>query len=239
MSIGTLTLSPTCLPCGYYLRAVGGVLVGAGDTTNMLAWINGYDITAVAWGALQTGNFTSPSQTSPPTQSGGGIVGVLTGSQNELNALNAGQSPPCTISASGTPVAYRAQALLPFPTAYYIIAWGGPMDSSLSETCGSPAFWVAQGCIYPQQADDQYPMIVDLPIPDDTIDDAVLVQNYYIGIIQPGAGYSNMNGPQFAIQQDLTGMTAANSHMNGFSPNWNPNALCDASPEDPFTGEDP
>jgi hypothetical protein len=113
------------------------------------------------------------------------------------------------------------------------------MNASLSASCGSPAFWVAQGCIYPQQPDDNYPMIVDLPIPDDSLDTSVLAQNYYIGIIQPGAGYSSMNGPSFAVQQDLAGMTASNSHMNGFGPNWNPSAVCYASPEDPFTDEDP
>jgi hypothetical protein len=208
----------------------------------MLAWIKAYDINNVPWGAIQTGYFLAPSETSPSSQSGGPIAGALTGSQNALNYLNNEQGPPCTISGAADPVAYFAQALLPFPTAYYIIAWGGPMDANLSAACGQPVFWVAQGCIYPQQSDDQYPMIVDLPIPDDSLDASILVQNYYIGIITPGAGYSSMNGPLFAVQQDLAGMTPTTSNMNGFGPNWNPNAICSntASPSlaDPFTGEE-
>jgi hypothetical protein len=245
MSIGIINLE-SCTPCGLYLRAVGGVLVGGGDVTNMLAWIAAYNIDTVPWGSLWTGNFLSPSENpTPPTCpsggcSGGGIGGALTGSQNQLRALDSIYGPPCTVYPSGVPVAYRAQALLPFPTAYYIIAWGIPMDASLSLTCGSPAFWVAQGCIYPKQPDDQYPMVVDLDIPDDTLDASILVQNYYIGLITPGAGWSNMNGPQFAVQQDLAGMTAVNIGMNGFGPNWNPSAVCHASVEpstsDPFIG---
>jgi hypothetical protein len=240
MSIGTLTLTPGgCIACGYYLRGVGGVLVGGGNPANMVDWINAYDMDTLAWNSLQTGNFTAPSQTTPPTQSSGGISGAITGSQNQLRTLTSTQAPPCTITDDNPPVAYRAQALLPFPTAYYIIAWGLPMDAALSASCGDPAFWVAQGCIYPQQADDKYPMIVELQIPDDTIDSSILVQNYYLGIIQPGSGYNSMNGPLFAMQQDLAGATAASLNMNGLGPNWNPSAVCDASPDDPFTGLDP
>src|SRR5580658_3046963 len=31
------------------IRSIGGQLVGGGDTTNMVNWVNGYDITTVAW----------------------------------------------------------------------------------------------------------------------------------------------------------------------------------------------
>jgi hypothetical protein len=241
MSIGIINLQ-ACTPCGLYLRAIGAELVGGGDTTNMLAWIAAYDINNVPWGAIQTGYFLAPSETLPSSQSGGPIAGALTGSQNQINYLNNEQSPPCTITQDSDPSAYFAQALLPFPTAYYIIAWGGPMDASLSAECGQPVFWIAQGCIYAQQSADNYPMIVDLPIPDDTLDNSIQVQNYYIGLIQPGAGYSSINGPSFAVQQDLAGMTAISANMNGFGPNWNPSATCynTASPSlaDPFTGEE-
>ncbi len=182
-----------------------------------------------------------PSVPGGPIQTGP-IGGALTGSQNALRFLNNEQSPPCSISGAADPVCYRAQALLPFPTAYYIIAWGGPMDASLSAECGQPVFWVAQGCIYSQQSGDQYPMIVDLPIPDDNLDGSILVQNYYMGIITPGAGYNSMNGPLFAQQQDLAGMTPVTANMNGFGPNWNPSVICysTAAPSlaDPFTGEE-
>ena len=247
MSIGILNIQG-CAACQLQLRAVGAELVGGGDVTYMLSWIAGYPIQDVPWGSLWTGYFLSPAEDpTPPTApsggaSGGPIAGALTGSQNALSYLNNEQGPPCTISPAADPVAYRAQALLLFPTAYYIIAWGGPMDASLSAECGQPVFWVAQGCIYPQQPDDSYPMIVDLPIPDDTLDTSILVQNYYIGIITPGSGYNSINGPLFAQQQDLAGMTAATSNMNGFGPNWNPSATCynTASPglADPFTGEE-
>jgi hypothetical protein len=233
---------PNPSPTTLQLRGVGAVLVGGGDINNMVKWIQDYPIYEVAWGALFTGNFTDPSQTTPPTTSSGPIGGALTGSQNELNYLDNEQGPPCTIYPSPDPVAYRVQALLPLPTAYYIIAWGGPMDASLSAECGQPVFWVAKGCIVPQQADDRYPMIVDLPIPNDTLDDAIQVQNYYIGIITPGAGYSSMNGPALAVQQDLTGCTAASLNMNGLGPNWNPSAIGSLSTYpswvDPFTDSD-
>jgi hypothetical protein len=228
------------------LRVAGAILIGGGDITNMIAWIEAFDITTVPWGNYNTGNFTSPSQTTPPTQSSGLIAGAFTGSVNQLKGLDVRQSPPgCTIAASGTPNAYRAQAYLPTPTAYYIVAWGDPMDASLSETCGNPAFWVAQGCNFEQEEEAVYPMIVDLPIPDDTLDASILVQNYYLGIITPGAGYNNMNGPLFAEQQDLIGMgapgyTLNSVGMNGFGPNWNPAAVCantiSPSDVDPFTG---
>jgi hypothetical protein len=255
MSIGLLNLQG-CAGCALQLRAAGAILVGGGNTTNMLAWVAAYDITTVPWGALNTGNFTSPSQTTPPTQSGGSIAGALSGSQNQLHALNTSQpsSPgPCTIGDDGDPVVYRAQALLPFPTAYYIMAWGVPMDSALSATCGAPAFFAAQGCIYPQQPDINYPMIVDLPIPDDTLDSSILVQNYNLGLITPGAGYSNGNGSLFAVEQDLNWGAAGHVcgfgdttpvcspiGMNGLGPNWNNTAICfnTATPSavDPFTG---
>src|SRR5580658_6917447 len=184
----------------------------------MLAWIAAYDINKVPWGAIQTGYFLAPSETSPSSQSGGPIAGALTGSQNALSYLNNEEGPPCTTSPAADPVAYFAQALLPFPTSYYIIAWGGPMDASLSAQCGQPVFWVAKGGIYTPTAGDEFPLIVDLPIPDDTLDGSVLVQNYYLGIITPGVGYTSMNGPLFALQQDLAGMTPATSNMNGFGP---------------------
>jgi len=247
MSIGILNLQG-CASCALQLRAVGAELIGGGDVTNMLEWIAAYPIQDVPWGAIQTGFFLSPTEKpAAPTCpsggcSGGPIAGALTGSQNELRYLNNEQVPPCTISPSPDPIAYFAQALLPFPTAYYVIAWGGPMDASLSAECGQPVFWVAQGCTYPQQPDDQYPMVVDLPIPDDSLDSSILVQNYYIGLIVPGSGYNSINGPLFAQQQDLAGMTASTSNMNGFGPNWNPSAICgnSAAPslDDPFTGEE-
>jgi len=258
VSIGTINLSGCAPPggCGDCsagpnvptLRGIGAVLVGGGDTTNMLDWIANYvanDINNIPWGALVTGNFTAPSQTSPPTQSNGPIGGALTGSQNELHYLNNEQGPPCTIYPASDPVAYFVQAYLPTPTAYYIIAWGGPMDASLSAECGQPVFWVARGCIFAQQANSaEYPMIVDLPIPDDTLDTSIQVQNYYIGIITPGAGYSSINGPSLAVQQDLTGVTAASLNMNGLGPNWSSSianpcySTIAPSTADPFTGED-
>jgi len=221
------------------LRAVGGEFLGAvseaSDYNNMVEWIYDYvqsgAINGLPWGTLKTGLFYTKTQTNPTSIQSGPISGVLTGSQNELWIASSTtpnftfSSPPCyalpaAADDAAPGVAYFAQAYLPTPTAYYIIAWGGPTAASLSAECGQPVFWVSSGCIFPQQPDDQYPMIVDLPIPDYALDTSILVQNYYIGIITPGAGYSSMNGPSFAVQQDLTGVTAASLNMNGLGPNW-------------------
>jgi hypothetical protein len=245
------------------LRAIGAEFLGsvseASDYNNMVEWVYNFvssgAIDLIPWGSVQTGLFYEKTQTSPTSTQNGPISGVLTGSQNELWIASSTapnytlSNPPCyalpAAADDGAPgVVYFAQAYLPTPTAYYIIAWGGPTDASLSAECGQPVFWVSSGCIFPQQADDQYPMIVDLPIPDYSLDTSILVQNYYIGIITPGAGYSSMNGPSFAVQQDLTGVTAASLNMNGLGPNWassiaNPcYAATSPSLNDPFNDMD-
>ena len=243
---------------------------GASDFDNALGWIAGYDITTIPWGGYINGLFSNAGQTEPPSTQTGPSLDAYYGSQNFINALNAEQAPPCTVAFAPIygdfPSAARGQAYIPFPTAYYIMAWGTPTDAALSLSCGSPDFWIAQACKFAQQPDDQYPMIVDLPIPDDTLDGSVFVQNYFIGIITPGIGYGSVNGPSFndfnadnlwapgnagpTILQDLdwgtpgssTGGQLAALNMNGLGPNFNSAATCantvSPSKVDPFTGEE-
>jgi hypothetical protein len=228
----------SCASIGLSLRLIGfeSTMNVAGDQTNMLNWAANYNIDSVAWGEQWTGYFTSYDQTEPPTQSGGPATGQG-GSYNYLDGCS-GTGPPCTVAHTSTPSAFRAQAYLPTPTAYYIVGIGNgpPCDSG-------PSYWLGVGCIFPQLADSNYPMIVDLPTPDDLVDDYIFVQQYYIGIITPGAGYSYINtGVPFAVQQDLN-FTAAQVNMLGLGTNWaasiaNP---CYATPQpsiaDPFTGD--
>lgn len=250
------------------LRAVTGTFTGAvtdhSSYENMIAWIEAFDITSIPWGAEWDTYFFDASHTTPDSQNGGPMV--YTGSVNSLwipssttPNYTAG-APPCYIlpiaAFDGSPgLVVKAQAILQKPTKYCIIAWGSPTDASLSATCGDPDLWVAQGCIYPQQADSAYPMIVDLPIPYYLLDASVSVVNYYIGFITPGAGYNSMNGPTLAVEQDLNwgppgseftsgvtcpGLNGCATDMNGIGPNWNQNAICYSttypSTVDPFTG---
>lgn len=241
-----------CQPCAYKLRSVAGILPGGGDPTNMIAWVNGYNLSGLAWGALYCGSFSDPSHTTPdsivtyeqPTGSGVGqpfnatIVGVF----------NEGDGDPyCTTGDYAQPTVSRTQFYLPFPTAYYVLAFG-PDNIPDNSCANSGGNYLAAGCIYPQQADSNYPMIVELPIPDTTLDTGdggtVIVYGYYLGIIQSGKVYGDFNiGVNFTFLPDLNFTLAEieGGGISGLGSNWSASIAnpCYAGPDDPFTDSEP
>jgi hypothetical protein len=237
-----------CMPCAYAIRSIGAELDPGGDFTNMVNWVNAYDITTVPWGTTRTGYFISPSATTPdgtpadiPSEGGAGYPTNLTQcvTFNEDYTACVGNQP-CPL-----PIVYRSQFYIPFPTAYYVLAYGTSISASGYADCGAGGTWISAGCIYPQQAADQYPMIVDLPIPDSTYwdseDPTIQVQYYWLGIIDPGATLPGAG--VFAVNMtpipNLTSLTPDNAGVTGFGSGWNPNQVCYGNVNDPFNDSDP
>ena len=242
MSIGVLSYG--CVTCAYQIRSVGGQLNGGGDPTNMVAWVNAYDITTVAWGDYHQGNFTDPSQTSPPTTSD---AACSTGACNPQNGLLCVGGPDgeghCTIVACTTPLVQRSQYLIPIAVPYYVIASGQSINQEGGACNGAGGSWFSMGCIFPAGSPGNYPLLVDLPIPDNTLDAAVLVQSYYLGIIVPGATIpgGGVFSQEITILPNLSSLTPSNAGVPGFGPSWagSISASCDGPIDDPFTGSDP
>jgi len=244
-----MTIKPAscaCVPCAYQIRSVAAFLESGTDFTNIINWVNAYDITTIPWGTYLQGTFTTSSATTPdagtatvPCTGGTGYPINLTscvGWNEDFTACVTGAACPTTLVA-------RSQFFLPVPTAYYVIAYGTSISLVPEEylNCGEGGTWLAQGCISPQQADSDYPLIVDLPIPDNSLDDTIQVQYYWLGIIKPGTGYGGEGGifeDNMQVIQDLN-FTAEQAAVAGFGAAWNPSQVCDATPDDPFTGSDP
>jgi hypothetical protein len=236
-----------CVPCGFQLRSVGAELEPGGDFTNMVAWVNlpFPDIDTIPWGQCLTGGFTDPSHTVPDgtaynlCDGGVGYPTNLTqcvGFNEDGTACVGGQ--PCAV-----PTVYRTQFYLPFPTAYYVLAYGSSITASEYADCGGGGYWLSRGCIYPQQDDDQYPMIVELNIPESSLDDTIQVQFYFLGPITPGATIppEGIFVENMTPLPNLTSLTVENANVSGLGANWassiaNP---CYASPGDPFDDSDP
>jgi hypothetical protein len=244
MLIGTLGYG--CIACAYQIRSIGAQLVGGGGTTNMVAWVNSYDITTVAWGDYHQGNFTDPSQTTPPTTSDANCVSGACSPQNGLLCVGpADEDGNCTIVNCATPLVQRTQYLIPIPIAYYVIAYGTSISAApLDErSCGEGGDWFSMGCIYPIQAASNYPLTVDLPIPDNTLDETILVQNYYLGIIVPGVAIpgSGVLAAEITFLPNLSSLTPSNAGVAGFGASWAASigSPCYGPIDDPFTGSDP
>ena len=143
------------------------------------------------------------------------------------------------------PLVQRTQCLIPVPTAYYVVAYSTSISAAPLEfrSCGEGGDWFSMGCIYPQQSSSDYPLTVDLPIPDNTLDPTILVQNYYLGIIQPGATIpgSGVLSAEITILPNLSSLTPSNAGVAGFGPSWagSISTPCDATPDDPFDGDPP
>jgi len=244
MSIGALGYG--CITCAYQIRSIGGQLVGGGDTSNMVAWVNAFDITTVPWGIYRQGNFTDPSQTSPPGTSDGNCSAGVCSPQNGLLCVGpADEDGNCTIVACATPLVQRSQYFIPFPIAYYVIAYGTSISAApLDErACGEGGDWFSMGCIYPIQDATDYPLLVDLPIPDNTLDATILVQGYYLGIIVPGSTIpgGGVLSQEISYLPNLSSLTPSNAGVAGFGASWagSISASCYGPIDDPFTGSDP
>jgi hypothetical protein len=244
-TIATLSNCP-CISCAYQIRSIGAQLEGGGDATNIVNWVNDYDITTVAWGDYHQGNFTDPSQTSPPTTSDTSCTSGACSPQNGLLCVGpADEDGNCTIVACDTPLVQRSQYLIPFAIAYYVIAYGTSISAAPVEdrSCGEGGDWFSMGCIFGMESASDYPLTVDLPIPDNTLDDTILVQNYYLGIISPGASIpaSGVLSEEISILPNLTSLTPSNAGVAGFGSNWSASlsTACYGPMDDPFTGSDP
>jgi hypothetical protein len=129
--------------------------------------------------------------------------------------------------------------------AYYVIAYGTSISAApLGErSCGEGGYWFSMGCIYPIQDASKYPLIVDLPIPDNTLDETILVQNYYLGIIQPGATIpgGGVLSTEITFLPNLSSLTPSNAGVAGFGASWagSISTPCYGPIDDPFTGSDP
>jgi hypothetical protein len=210
----------------------------------MVNWVNAYDITTVAWGDYIQGDFNDPSQTTPV----GGYSyyscssGLCSPSNELLCVINTLGSGPCDTAQCFTPQVQRSQYLIPVPTAYFVVAYGTNMQGTAAggPGCGSGGEWLSAGCVYPLQSAGNYPLLVDLPIPDNTMDTAILVQGYYLGIVVPGAPDPpyGILGSEISFVPDLTSLTPSTAGVAGFGPSWSP-TTCDASPDDPFDGDPP
>jgi hypothetical protein len=243
--IGTF-LSYGCVPCAILQRSIGAQITGGGSTANMVAWVNAYDITTVPWGDYHQGNFTDPSQTTPPTTSDFSCTSGACAPQNGLLCVGApDEDGNCTIVDCPTPSVQRAQYLLPVPIAYFVIAYGtsisaAPLDE---QSCGEGGYWFSEGCIYPIQSASDYPLTIDLPIPDNTLDATILVQTYYLGIILPGATIpaGGVLSSAISILPNLSSLTPSNAGVSGFGASWAGSiaTACDGPIDDPFTGSDP
>ena len=112
MSIGIIT--GPCIACAYNIRAIGAQLEGGGDTTNMVNWVNAYDITTVDWGNYHQGNFTDPSQTTPP---GTSDTSCGSGACSPKTVCSASAPPTKTATApkSHAPCPSSAAPNIPFP----------------------------------------------------------------------------------------------------------------------------
>jgi len=214
----------------------------AGDQTHMLNWLESYDIDSVPWGSWAYGQFSSYTEIEPDTVVvAGSPPPNVWGTFNFLQGCS-GSGPPCAIANTSSPGASIAQAYLPTPTPYYIVAVGdaGPCDSGAADV-------LAHGCIYPQQSSGDYPMIVNIPVPDNNLDNlavtvnGVFVYGYQIGLINSSASYANnMLGLAWVSEPDLDG-TAADYGVNEFGPNWATSILIPCygtigNDHDPFTG---
>jgi hypothetical protein len=109
MPIGTF-FSFNCISCAYQIRSIGAQLPGGGDTTNMVNWVNAYDITTVPWSDYHQGNFTDPSQTTPPTTSDTSCASGACSPQNGIECVGpADEDGNCTSVQCATPLVQRSQ----------------------------------------------------------------------------------------------------------------------------------
>ena len=237
-----------CVNCGYQMRSVAAEIGAGGNMANCVDWVNSYDWTAnplaIEWGQLVTAYFPDETYTSyTGTPAVNAATSGLGYPQNEAWTVQWNEGfTACVVteSAVGGSIVAKSQFYLPLPTAYYVIAYGPDISNSETPDCGESANWFAQGCIYPQQADDQYPMIVDLPVPDPSLDDTILVQFYWLGPIAPGAPlppHGIFGSGNMSILPNLTSITPANAGFTGKGPSWNPNQVCAGPTVDPFNGE--
>jgi hypothetical protein len=145
----------------------------------------------------------------------------------------------------------RTQYFIPIPVGYYVIAYGTSISAApLDErSCGEGGDWFSMGCITAALSLDAYPLLVDLPIPDNTLDDTILVQNYYFGTIQAGAtipGGGVLSTP-WTILPDLSSLNPSNAGVAGFGASWAGSiaSYCGGVNTDgdilgdPFTGDPP
>jgi len=236
-----------CTTCAYQIRSVGGELEPGGDPTNIVNWTNAYDITTVAWGQCLTGYFTDPSHTTPDSTGTNPCTGGVGYPENLTSCVGWNEGfTACTYpNACAIPTVYRSQFLIVVPTAYYVIAYGNDISNNPPEyrNCGEGGDWFASGCIYPLLADTSYPLIVDLPIPDNTLDTTIAVQYYWLGIIQPGASIpgGGVFTTNMTILPNLSSLTPSNAGCAGFGPNWASSIAtpCDGPVNDPFTDDSP
>lgn len=241
MSIGILS-SCGCVPCGNLIRSVGARLTPGGDTTNMLAWVNAFDLASIPWNTGVGYDFSTAALTSPDTgpYSYGPYYatnGLYTVGYNE-------DYTGCVVIDSSEGYVTRCQCYLPFPTAYWVIAYGPPVTvDGFTGPCGSGGYYLSRGCIFAEEEPADYPLTIDLPIPDTTLDDTILIYGYNLGIITPGAGFPE-SGPLagfFPILPSLSGLNGDNINASGFGPDWASSiaAPCNGPIDDPFTGDPP
>jgi len=235
-----------CVACAIQIRSIGAQLNGGGDAAHIVNWVNSYDITTVGWGDYHQGNFSNPSETTPDSTSDADCSSGACSPQNYLVCVSSSDGGvTCDTAPCGTPMVNRTQYLIPVPLSYYVIAYGTSVSAAPPEyrSCGEGGDWFAIGCIFPAGSPGSYPLTVDLPIPDNTLDATILVQNYYLGIISPGATIpgGGVLSEEITILPNLSSLTPSNAGVAGFGASWagSISTACQGPIDDPFTGSDP
>jgi hypothetical protein len=242
-----------CSPCSSSpsvcsIRCVQGNFIPTDDVpasydfTNMLAWVNGFDLTTLAWNTQWAGVFYSAASTVPDSAAFGGQytpgpVNTLwdVGTSGEACGWvgRTSQNPTIGFGPDSAPTCQRCQYLLPTPTAYYVVAEAYLMGGS-PPSCTAELYGIQLGCTYAQQTSGDYPMIVEVGVPADP-SGSIYLPFYFLGLITSGAAVTGP-GNCVPIPSLAAEVPSIISPALGI---WNASATCFASPKDPFTGDDP
>jgi hypothetical protein len=244
-------------------------------STGMIAAVNAYDITTIPWGSIAVITYEPGGSTSVAVSPISAPAPWFPAQNYQYQAAPLRSSSLCSQILTWTTYGpgnnvfpngasfSRCQIYLPFPTAYYVIAYGGMLTATGQQnpsctfglSCGYNS--VSQACIYAEQSSSDYPLIVDLAVPDQSLDSSVCVNNYYFGLITPGSpagsGFCNEGGEAGPpggfwynsgcnevegfqnTTPDISELAAAAYNGCGCcGPMYSASQICSAPPADPF-----
>jgi hypothetical protein len=208
--------------CGLYARTVYASLQNTGDmngtSTNMINWVNNFDMTQIKWGCTTYAQFNTYTDTAPETISPNQGDGGQTGSFTLLYGDPINQGPTTNTLCA------RSQILLNGNLQYMVLALGyviGPNGYEAAiEGCTS-TIQANPGCV-PFTIDD-------LPLPDPTflIGGVMYCDQYIFGVVGP-----NPTGGLTGMFPNLAAFVAA-EHATTV-PSFANNQACNQPPGNPF-----
>jgi hypothetical protein len=247
-SPGNIIPACECHAPVYTVRIVAATQdAGATYTTDpsagMISAVNAFDITTLAWGTQNTITYEPGGSTTNSITSASWLwpqnyqyiaYGYPCSKVTYWSVLPSSSTfQPSSPVTTGAGSFVRCQVYIPEPTAYFVIAYGaystcvGEQNPDCISYCITNPFNCGRGldtsqaCIYPQQSDDAYPLIVDLGIPDQSLDSEVVVNNYGFGLINSSSSYPTSwctgSGGQGYVDNGCSGISGFFQTMPGIA----------------------